>query len=66
MENPTPDTLNFNKASVNVLNLKLTTPDEFRRLKNCVGQINSTKELNKIIFINVYNIITTKISSKIV
>ena len=54
---------NFNKTSVYVLNLKLVTAIEFLLLKNCVGQINSTKELNKISLIKEYSINTTKISS---
>lgn len=56
--------LNFNKTSVYVLSLKLTTPIEFLLLKNWVGHINSTIELKTTNFINEYSISTTKISSK--
>ncbi len=40
------------------------TPIEFLLLKNWVGQINSTKELNKTSLIKEYSIKTTKTSSK--
>ncbi len=64
-ENTVFDDLSFKITSVYVLNLKLVTPIEFLLLKNCVGQINSTRELNKTNLMKEYNIKTTKISSKI-
>jgi len=59
------DVLNFSKVSVKVLNLKLDMPAELRLLKNCVGQISSTIELNNISLIKEYNISTTNTSSKV-
>jgi hypothetical protein len=40
-------------------------PEECLLLKNWVGQISSTIELNRTNFMNEYNIKTTKISSNI-
>ena len=48
-----------------VLNRKIEILEEFLLLKNCVGQISSTTELNNINLINEYNINTTKISSRV-
>jgi hypothetical protein len=58
-------TRNLFKTSTNVRNRNLDTPLEFLLLKNWVGQINSSRELNNINFINEYSIITTKISPRI-
>lgn len=57
--------LNFKKTSVYVRNLKVVILTKCLLLKNCVGQINSTTELNKINFKNEYSIKTIKTSSKI-